>query len=130
MTNAWTSQGETVGIDKPEYRFTIEEFRCNEDQMVFMHLEVHKWSPSVAKEILRNWKLFRQCVRCPVFAYGGEGSVEKWVRFVSLLGFKFLTNIICENGEHRRLFVHYKQEEERANALKPIQPEHHRQHHF
>lgn len=117
----WTSLGETEGINKPEYHFAIEEFRCGEDQMVFLHLTVRKWSVSVAKEILRNWKLFRQCVTCPVFANGDGGDQVKWEAFVSLLGFQFLTNIICENGVERRLFVHCikEKENERTVAAKP-----------
>ena len=103
----WKSQGETDVIIKPEYQFRIEEFRDGEDhQMVFLHLNVSSWTPTVAKEIIRNWKLFRQCVPCHVYGVCGEGDTAKWERFVSALGFQPLMNIVCENGQERRLFVH------------------------
>lgn len=102
----WTPQGEVPIIDCPDYYFSLEEFRRGEDQMVFVHVNVYRWTASVFKEILRNWRLFRQHVVCPLFAVAGEDSSEKWERFVSRLGFKFHSNVVCENGAERRLFVH------------------------
>lgn len=95
-------------IDKDEYYFAIDEYRMDSAVLVFVHLTVHEWTLSVFKEILRNWKLFRECVTCPVFAVGGveDTDVEKWERFVTLLGFQFHMNIVCENGFERRLFIH------------------------
>ena len=114
----WVSQGETSVIDKPEYHFVIEEFRRGADQMLFIHLRVYVWQKSVFKEIIRNWKLFRECVTCPVFAICGSTDTETWEHFVSFLGFQFLMNIICENGEQRRLFVHNKEENNNERAIK------------
>jgi hypothetical protein len=108
LIDGWVPQGETAVLDKPEYYFALEEFRRGEDQMVFVHITVRKWTVSVFKEILRNWKLFREYVTCPLYAIGGVEDLDKWETFVSRLGFKFLQDVICENGEHRRLFIHFK----------------------
>lgn len=104
----WVCLGETPIIDKDEYYFAIDELKRNDDQMIFVHLLVYEHTPSIYKEILRNWKLFRECVTCPLFAVAGIKDTVKWEKFVSRLGFQFHMNVVCENGEERRLFVHYK----------------------
>lgn len=106
LATDWLAQDEHALIDKDTYYFAVEEFRCGERSMLFLHLMVHHWTPTVFKEILRNWKLFRECVTCPVFAVGGVEDTEKWERFVKRLGFQFHMDIVCENGAHRRLFIH------------------------
>lgn len=108
----WRALEEVVLIDKAEYHFAVEEFRCKEDQMVFLHLTVHQWTPAVYKEILRNWKLFRECVTCPLYAVGDDKHPATWERFVSRLGFKPLMNVVCENGVERRLFIHLKEKQD------------------
>jgi len=108
----WQISEEQPIIDKDAYYFAIEEFRRGEDQMVFVHLTVHDWSLRTFKEILRNWKLFRSHVSCPLFAVGGVQDAAKWERFVSRLGFKFHSNVVCENGAERRLFIHTKEKED------------------
>lgn len=112
----WGPPQEVPIIDKDEYYFAVDELRRprddgSEDQMVFIHLSIFKWTPSVYKEVLRNWKSFREHVVCPLYAVGGvvEEDVAKWERFVTRLGFKFLTNVVCTNGAERRLFIHQKE---------------------
>lgn len=75
------------------------------DQLLMAHVRVVRWSPSVRKEIHRVWKAFRACVTIPVFAIG-EVDDNKWERFVRLLGFEPFQEVTCENGGHRRLFIH------------------------
>lgn len=106
---AWVPQEEVTVHDTDTYFFALEEFRRGEDQMVFLHLVVHEWKPSVFKEILRNWKLFRKHVTCPLYVVAGVEDVEKWEAFVSLLGFKPFIDVVLENGRPRRLFVHFKE---------------------
>lgn len=92
-------------IDKPEFYFAFDEFRRDNNVMLFVHLTVRKWCPSVFKEILATFRLFRQYVTCPLYAVGKYDDA-KWAKFVSRLGFQFHSNVICENGAERRLFVH------------------------
>lgn len=121
MKDAWVSQGETTVLNKPAYFACIEEFRRGKDQMVFGHLTVHKWTPSVFKMLLKDWKLFRECVTCPIYAVSEDGT-QKFSKFISALGFRFLTNVICENGEHRPLFVHTNNN--KAKNVRKIEPRH------
>ena len=108
----WQAQPEVILIDKAEYHFAVEEFQRAGDRMVFLHLTIHQWTPAVYKEILRNWKLFRECVTCPLYAVGGAKDPATWERFVSRLGFKFLSNAVCENNAERRLFIHIKEKQD------------------
>lgn len=103
----WKNVGGPVVIDCPEFFFDLNEFQRGDDHMVFAHLTVHKWSLTVLKRILQDFAVFRTHVTCPLYALGSQDD-EKWAAFVALLGFKFLTNVICENGEQRRLFMNFK----------------------
>jgi hypothetical protein len=84
--------------------FEIDEYKRGEEQFLLAHFRFHKWSLSALKQITREWKLFRQCVPAPLYACAEEDD-DKWERFVSRFGFRFLCNTVCNNGEHRRLFV-------------------------
>ena len=117
MINDWVPQEEVTVHDTNTYYFALEEFRRGEDQMVFLHLTIHEWKPSVFKEILRNWKLFRKHVTCPLYVTAGIAAVEKWEAFVSLLGFKPFIDVVLENGTPRRLFVHFKENNKATHDL-------------
>lgn len=125
MTDDWVLQDEVSVIDKSEYYFALEEYiRNGTDHMVFIHLCVHIWSPSVYKEVFRNWKLFRQCVTCPLFAVAGVEDDAKWERFVERLGFKFLSEVICENGVPRRMYIHFQEQEKQYEPRITADAEH------
>lgn len=95
-------------VSSPEYEAHIDEHRRGQDTFLLMHIRVHSFSPATFKKIKTQWRLLRQCVTAPLFALA-EVDDEKWERFVSHLGFKFLQEVICENGESRRLFIHVVQ---------------------
>lgn len=103
-------------LDTPEYVFEVQEFKRGTDQMVFIHLHIHKWTLSVLKRICREFAVFRKCVDVPLYAIA-EWDDEKWAHFVSLFGFKFLNDVNCTDGKRRRLFIHLKdfEENERVN---------------
>jgi len=108
-SNDWKKlvDAQTV-IDCPEYVFEIDEYGRGDDRVVFVHLTVHKWSLSVFKRMLRDVAAFREAVSCPYFAVGAVDD-EKFAKFMQRLGFKFLTHVICRNGERRRLFINLKE---------------------
>jgi hypothetical protein len=91
----------------PEYWFELDEYRRGEDQMILAHIRFVKFTPSIFKRVLREWKTFREVVTCPLFAFG-EQQDEKWERFVTLLGFKPLHTDVVWEGKSRRLFLHAK----------------------
>ena len=101
----WAPQGEVPLVDCPDFYFSLEEFRRGQDQMVFVHITVRKWSASVWRNIQHTWTCFRHAVTCPVWAVGADGT-PKFDRFVSRLGFQFHSNVVCKNDAERRLFVH------------------------
>ena len=100
---AWELAARHTIIDCPEFRWRLHEYRDGEQQMMFMHLTVHKWSKEVFKRMKTLWTTFRQVVTCPLYAVHPVED-EKWVAFIAHFGFKHLTEITCNNGERRTLF--------------------------
>lgn len=94
-------------LDYDEYVFDLDEYRDGNHQYLTAHIAFEKFSPSILRRVLREWKVFRHCVTAPLYAYRDGGDFDKWFRFVSLLGFRptglFIT---CNNGERRQLFIH------------------------
>jgi hypothetical protein len=90
-----------------DFWFELDEYRRNDGaQIMLAHIRVHHWTKEVAKQIFREWKLFRECVKCPLYAVP-EADDGKWAKFVTALGFKPLKDeIICENGDRRPLYLH------------------------
>jgi hypothetical protein len=76
-----------------------------EERFLLAHIRVYRWSPSVAKQLREEFKTFRTICPAPLFACP-EVADAKWIKFVSLLGFRFLQNTVCNNGETRPLFIH------------------------
>lgn len=87
------------------YWFDLDEYRRGQEAFLLAHLRFDRFTPSIMKTVMRQWALFRQCVKAPVFALG-EVDDEKWARFVSLLGFRYLRHVDCINGASRRLYLH------------------------
>ena len=94
-------------LDYPEYRFEIDEYRFEYRPHFVAHFRVSKWSPSVLKRILFEWKVFRSVVPFPLYA-SGEDDDRKWRRFVTLLGFVPHTSVLCNDGQHRSIYISYK----------------------
>jgi hypothetical protein len=94
-------------LNYPEYHFEIEELKRGSEQMLLAHIRVHKWSKEVFKDIVTKWRVLRECVTAPLFAFA-EVDDDKWERFVRFLGFKPLSEVILTDGTPRRLFIHVK----------------------
>jgi hypothetical protein len=88
-----------------DYWFDLDEYRRGQETLLAAHIRFDRFTPSVLKNVLKQWRVFRQCVTAPLIAIG-EVDDEKWERFVTLLGFRFLKQVICINGKQRRLFIH------------------------
>jgi len=88
-----------------DYWCELDEYRREDGQQFLLaHIRVYRWSPSVCKQLIREFRTFRSICNAPLFACP-EVADEKWVKFVSLLGFKPLQDVICNNGELRPLFI-------------------------
>jgi hypothetical protein len=95
--------------------------------MLFAHITIKQFHPSLLRRMQNEWQLFRQHVTAPIFAVG-EVDDDKWERFISRFDFKYQQHVICENGQRRRLFVSFainKQEEKHERAVLPG-PDHER----
>jgi hypothetical protein len=86
--------------------FGLDEYKTNEgQQMLLAHLHVHKWSPSYLKRIKRDWQTFRSVVRVPLYASPANHDV-KWERFVTLMGWRPFSTVLCHDGIERPLYIH------------------------
>lgn len=106
----WALKSSYTAHETPEYRFDLDEYRDDDGkQMLFVHLAVTRSSPSTFREMRDVWSKFREVVTCPIYALGPDED-DKFANFVRLFGFKPLSDVICENGEQRRLFLNTKKE--------------------
>jgi hypothetical protein len=102
----WIRIGETIAIDNNEYELALEEFRRGDDQMVFIHLWVKKdWSLALLKRFKYEFGVLRQHIKCPLYAMS-EADDDKWSKFVTLFGFKPLSEALCTDGVSRRIYWH------------------------
>lgn len=94
-------------LDYDEYWFEVDEHRRGDEQFLLAHIWFEKFTPSIWKRVLTEWKTFRSCVSQPVYALCDDGDFQKWKHFVTRLGFKPTgINVICNNGAERQLFIH------------------------
>jgi hypothetical protein len=90
-----------------DFLFEIDEYkRATGEQFLLAHILVHRWTPSVCKRIRQQWRVLRSFVTAPLFALPKTND-DRWRKFVGMLGFKPLHNVICNNGEERPLYVHF-----------------------
>jgi hypothetical protein len=114
----WQHVATHILVNCPEYRWELEEHRDPDDnQMMFAHITVHKLAPGLLKRMKETYRLFRQHVSCPLYAVAGSLDDAKWARFISHFDFQFLNNVVCENGEKRRLFVSFKKQEQNDRSI-------------
>jgi hypothetical protein len=72
--------------------------------MTMIHCDVFFLSPSIIRQMMYQWKLFRKHVPQAVFAHSTDDDA-KWERFVKRFGFVYLKDILCSDGKTRRLFI-------------------------
>lgn len=93
--------------DCPSFHFEIEELRRGDDQMLLIHINVHRWSRSSLTEMRDVWQRFRSCVTAPIFGFGVVDDT-KFERFARMFGFTPFSHVLCNDGLSRRLFIHVK----------------------
>lgn len=95
-----------VAHETPEYKFELEERRNEQGQtMLLAHLSFTRWSVGALKRCMRDWKLFRQHVTVPLFA-SPKVYDKRWEKFVTLMGWKPFTTVLCNDGVERPLYIH------------------------
>ena len=116
MMEGWHEAGRYVVEDCPEFLCELQEFRRGNDQMVFIHLTTENWSLKTLRKMQNDFALLRECVTCPLYACGNDTD-EKWAQFISLFGFRPLTEAVCTDGKRRRIFVHFKDKNNNADQF-------------
>lgn len=100
---SWDSVNRWRVLTRPSYNFEVEELRNERgEQMIFIHLHVFDWTKSVLKQLMAEFKVFRDLQDVPLYATSPIADT-KWQNFVKLFGFKPLV----DNGEHR-IFISLK----------------------
>lgn len=92
-------------VDDDEYRSVLQELRDGEQQMLLIHMDVFKFSPTVMKRMVRDFNALRQCTDTPIFAIEPTPDNGMWHRYVSHMGFEFSSHVDCTDGETRRCYV-------------------------
>jgi predicted solute-binding protein len=96
-----------VVIDEPEYIASYHEEDLGEGRiMTFVHLDVYYMSASILRQLKKQWDLWRHYVSTVLFCMGEEDD-EKFERFVSKFGFKYLRDVPCTDNKTRRLYVNF-----------------------
>src|SRR5881227_833315 len=84
--------------------FALDEYRdAAGAQMLLAHLHVHKWTPAYLKRIKRDWALLRAAVSAPLYASPMTDDA-KWHRFVSMMGWRPFSTVLCHDGIERPLY--------------------------
>lgn len=94
-------------LDYPEYTCELDEYRSGEHKIFVAHIVFTKFTPTVFKRFLREWRTFRTVVKMPIFAHNGDGEMETWKHFVTSIGFVDTGDTLTfANGTVRPLFIH------------------------
>lgn len=91
--------------DEPEYTAKIVAHEVNGTTVPMMHLDFKTFTPKAFKKLLLNWKLFRVCIKGPLYAIHNGDDDDKWRKFVERLGFKYFMHVDCPDGKNRRCFI-------------------------
>lgn len=91
-----------VARETADYILELEEWH----EGVLVHFRVSRFSPTVLKQMKREWQLFRRAVTCPLFVIEPPGSDDKWRHFVTSFGFKPHMHIPCTTGESCQMYIH------------------------
>jgi hypothetical protein len=95
-----------VAHDTDYCTLELDEYRdAAGAQMLLAHLDVHKWSASSLRRIKGDWTVFRQAVTTPLFAHPLHDD-PKWEKFVTLMGWRPFSTVLCHDGIERPLFIH------------------------
>lgn len=106
-TNEYIESDRFVVLDEPEYTFSYSVRDLGEDRyMTMIHIDVYYLSPSVMRDMIAKWRIFRTIHPNIVFAQGDKDD-EKFERFVKKFGFSYLGDCPCTDGQNRRLFINY-----------------------
>lgn len=92
-----------------EYCSVLHELRDEDGrQLLAIHMDVRKFSPSVLRRMKREFAALRDCTDATIFAIEDNPDDPKWERYVRHMGFEFSSRVECTDGRSRRCFVSQK----------------------
>lgn len=91
-------------LTRPHYWFELDEYADGARQFLLCHIRFNKFTAGILKQVIADWDALLTCVKCPLFAVP-EDDTPHWRKFVTRLGFVYLHDITCVNGERRPLFI-------------------------
>ena len=92
-------------ISHSDYEVIFEEFRDSaSNQIILVHLEAKRFSPSVLKHMRRDWRDIRSITQADLFAIEPSPNDTKWERFAQPFGFQYFRTVNTDEGP-RRMFV-------------------------
>jgi hypothetical protein len=95
-----------VAHDTDYCTFVLHEYRdAAGAQMLLAHLLVHQRSLSALRRIKHDWAVFRSIVTAPLFA-SPMSDDPQWHRFVTLMGWRPHSAVLCHDGIERPLYIH------------------------
>lgn len=95
--------------DNQDYRAVLHELRDEDDnQLLAIHMDVRRFSPSVLKRMEREFSALRSCTDATIFAIEDIPDDAKWERYVRHMGFEYSSRVECTDGNSRRTFVSKK----------------------
>lgn len=104
-------------VDSADYQSALEELRDEAgNQMVAIHVNVKRFSPSVLKRIVDDFTALRSVTDVPIFAIEPNPDDPVWEKFVGHCGFEFSSRVECTDGNSRRCFVSNKKNNGRSHS--------------
>ena len=104
-------------VDCDDFTSVLDEFRMDDGaQMLILHIDVHRFSPAVYKDIIADFCRFRHCTDAPLFAFEPSPDDAKWERFMSPLNFHYVGRAPFPDGMTRRFYIsvpHHEQQDDR-----------------
>ncbi len=98
----------TLVVSTPDFDCSTNMIELGPDEhMMFGHIDVYRFGPSVLKELLRLWPEVRKGLPQIIFTMG-QTPGRKFHNFVSLLGFIPINDAPCTDGRIRTIYAHFK----------------------
>ncbi|MBW7970946.1 hypothetical protein [Bradyrhizobium sp. BR 10289] len=95
-----------VAHETDDFKFEIDEYQDDTGQQrLIAHLRFMRWTPGVLKRVMRDWKLFRTVVTAPLYG-SPQIDDERWLKFVTRMGWKPFSTVLCNDGVERPLYIH------------------------
>jgi len=74
------------------------------EEHTFLHCDVYRYNRTVKRDLKHGLKLLLLMRTTPLFAIHEQGDT-KHLKFLTMLGFEYLTTTPCEDGKNRDIYI-------------------------